>query len=150
MSEPVSARRAAAECGYGNSRAAVRRFKRLVENRERHLCITLTAKRSGEHPRYNVELCREHIPELRQSRVEILARRLPDLVREIKDRVTEDAANAACERMEPRLRELWERDEQIAEFTERLDVRVQQLSSEISGIRLSRLPPTESTKTDQN
>jgi hypothetical protein len=114
--EPLTWDKAASHLGWtGKGRA--RRLKRLVLSREKSTGKRI-ATRIGTRtrPAYKLSLSalRRHLPELFRSKVEDLADNLKSYLAEIDDRIAAGAAEHVAEYVEPRLDELWQRDEQIA------------------------------------
>jgi hypothetical protein len=126
MREPLTWDRAAASVGWeGKGRA--RRLKRLVFARERekgNRIATRYGKGRKQRTKVSLSALRKHCPELFRSKVEDLADNLKAYLSEIDERIAAGAAQHVAEYVEPRLDELWLRDEKIANQVEALAQRV--------------------------
>ena len=104
-----------------------RRLKRLLFARERQSKVAImTRLGSVKKPAYRVTMSalRRHTPELFKSKVDELADNFRVYLSTIDERIAEVAAAHVSEHVEPRLLELWERDEKIAEQVNALGKRL--------------------------
>lgn len=106
-----------------------RRLKRLLFARERQSKKSImTRLGSAKKPAYRVTMSalRKHTPELFKNKVDELADNFRVYLSTIDDRIAEVAAAHVTEHVEPRLLELWERDEKIAQQVDALGKRFAQ------------------------
>lgn len=109
-----------------------RRLKRLLFARERQTKKPImTRLGSAKKPAYRVTMSalRKHTPELFKSKVDDLAENFRNYLSTIDDRIAEVVTGHVTEHVEPRLQELWERDEKIAEQVNQLGRRVAALAT---------------------
>lgn len=108
--------RAAGSLGWvGRGRA--RRLKRIVFARERDTGKRIATRMgSSRKPAYKVSLSalRRHLPELFKSKVDELETIVTGYLAGIDERIAGKVADHVEEYVEPRLDELWQRDEKIA------------------------------------
>ena len=136
----------------GGTDAAGRRLKRVVLAREAQ-CGKQIATRTGTGPaaqlRVTVGAVLRHLPELRRSRFDRFQADMAKIGTGITGRVSAIVADQLAELVEPRLDELWERDEVLAIEQERTAKQVESLSKAVEGIhrRLRKRPnPTKSNR----
>lgn len=127
MSEPthplLTLRQAAAWLGWGNNRHAARRLERRLVAKEKATGRTLMVRTQGaerETRRVTVSMLRAYLPEARPSKVDEMRRDMTRVFSTLDERIRSSAAGYVAEQVEPRLDELWERDEQIAESVNKL------------------------------
>jgi len=116
----------AGRLGWGESRAAAVRLKRAVLTRERELGKRI-ATRTGGHHRITESALTRWMPELRRSKVDELAANFRSYLTDIDARISEGAADYVAKNVDPRLDELWARDEKLAENLDQLGARVTQI-----------------------
>lgn len=108
--------RAAGNLGWmGRGRA--RRLKRMVFARERETGKRIATRMGTKRkPAYKVSLSalRRHLPELFKSKVDELEAVVTGYLAGIDERIAGKVADHVDEYVEPRLDELWQRDEKIA------------------------------------
>jgi hypothetical protein len=109
-----------------------RRLKRACFARERETKRRIITRMGSERmPAYKVTLgaLRKAFPELfGRSKVDALQANFRNYLAAIDERIAEKTAAHVTEHVEPRLQELWERDEAIAERVDALAERVVALS----------------------
>lgn len=111
--ELVTMREAARRLGLGDSRSAERRLRRRVLQVERSTGRTLIIPGAvARAPCITVAAIRSACAEFKASRVEDMVRLAKEQVEQMVER---EVGSQITERIEPRLRELWIRDEKIAE-----------------------------------
>jgi hypothetical protein len=128
----LTLREAAAWLGWGNNRFAARRLERRLVAKEKAIGRSLMVRTQGaerETRRVTVSMLRAYLPEARPSKVDELKRDMVKRLEGLDERIREGAAGYVAEHVEPRLDELWERDEQIAETLNQLGARVAVLLS---------------------
>jgi hypothetical protein len=137
--ELLSWKRATVELQWpdGGSDAAGRRLKRLVFARERQTGKQI-ATRMGEgsrtRPLVTMSAIMRHMPELRRSRVDRLAEAIKEYTDDTDRRVVTIFAEQMAESVEPRLDELYDRDEKLAIAHEALARQVNGISRAVSVI----------------
>jgi hypothetical protein len=137
--ELLSWKRATVELQWpdGGSDAAGRRLKRLVFARERQTGKQI-ATRMGEgsrtRPLVTMSAIMRHMPELRRSRVDRLAEAIKEYTDDTDRRVVTIFAEQMAESVEPRLDELYDRDEKLAMAHEALARQVNGISRAVSVI----------------
>lgn len=122
-----------------------RRLKRLLFARERQTKKPImTRLGSAKKPAYRVTMSalRKHTPELFKSKVDELADNFRVYLSTIDDRIAEVAAAHVTEHVEPRLQELWDRDEKIAQQVDALGKR---FASALEAQRTDRERPRAAT-----
>lgn len=118
--------------GFGDGRG--RKLVRLIRKREQKLGVQILHVRSGpQRRRYRVAMAalRSHLPELfreRGSQVDGLDAAMREFLDDIDDRIANGIVKHHEAHVEPRLTELWERDEKIARNVIELTKRVRDLS----------------------
>jgi hypothetical protein len=109
-----------------------RRLKRLLLAREaeagKRIMIRLSGGRRPK-PRVTWSLLRKHCPELFESKVQQLERDMRGYLDAIDAKISESVAAHMTDQVEPRLDELWQRDEVIAESVRKLAQRVARIAS---------------------
>lgn len=126
MSALLTWNQAAKALGW-TGKAAGRRLKRAVLARERQTGKRIATRLGSERrPDYRVTIgaIRRHLPELRPSKVDDLRERFGEYLASIDTRMSDSIAHHVAEYVEPRLDELWQRDEEIAERVNDLGLRV--------------------------
>lgn len=150
--ELLTWREATSKLGWpdGGTDAAGRRLKRVVLAREVQSGRQI-ATRTGSGPapqlRVTVGAVLRHLPELRRTRFDRFQANMTKLDTGITGRVSGIVADQLAELVDPRLDELWERDEVLAQEQERTALQVESLSKAVEVIhrRLRRRPnPTKS------
>jgi len=122
-----------------------RRLKRMVLEREGETGQTIAVRSRGDdRTNYRVTLgaLRHHFPELFPSKVEDLKVNMRAVLEAIDEKLEEQVARAIDQQVEPRLEELWERDEITARSLSELAKRV----SRLAGGTRSPPKPTEARK----
>jgi len=123
-------RQTAAWLGWGDTAAAGRKLKRRVLARERALrrriAVRLDGAKAPKH-RLTRSLVMRYLPELRRSIVDELSSSLKSYLDEIDERIEDRTAAYVSEHVDPRLEQLWERDERIAKAVDELKMRVRRL-----------------------
>lgn len=107
-----------------------RRLKAYVFRREQETGKRIAMRLGSERmPKYRLtmSLLRRHCSELFPSKVQQLERNMRSYISGLDERINEKVVAQMAEHMEPRLEELWERDEIIAEKVDELGDRVTQL-----------------------
>lgn len=120
-------REAAEWIGWGNSRAAGRRLARRVIAKEKKLNRTLIVRTEGperESRRVTRSMLRAHMREVLPSKVDELKRDMGRHLATLDERIRTASSAFVAEQVEPRLSELWQRDEQIAETVNQLGARL--------------------------
>jgi hypothetical protein len=127
--ELVTMREAARRLGLGDSRTAERKLRRRVKQVEAASGRAIMVPgATGRAPCVTIAAIRAACGEFRASRVEDLVR----LAREqLAAAVEREVGTQVTERVEPRLAQLWQRDEQIAETLIGALRRVQALESAV-------------------
>ena len=104
-----------------------RRLKRLLLAKEaqagKRIMIRLSGGRRPK-PRVTWSLLRKHCPELFESKVQQLERDMRSYLDAIDAKIIESVSAHVTDHVEPRLEELWQRDEVIAESVRKLAQRV--------------------------
>jgi len=77
--------------------------------------------------RVTMSLLRKHCPELFKSKVDELQSNFRRYLSHIDARIREHAAEYVAEHVDPRLQELWQRDEMLAENLDELGKRVAEI-----------------------
>lgn len=124
-------RQAAAWLGMGKSRYAARKLERRVLSKERKLGASLVVRMSSaekETRSVTGSMLRQHFPEFFPSKVKQLRRDMEQRLAAIDEHVRAASQAFVAQQVEPRLAELWERDEQIAESLNELAERVELLA----------------------
>lgn len=122
--------RAAEKLGWSGSGRG-RRLKRLVFSREEKTGKRIATRvGTSRRPAYKVSLSalRRHLPELFKSKVDELEAIVSGYLAGIDERIAGKVADHVDEYVEPRLDELWERDEKIAGQIVSLATRVEALA----------------------
>jgi hypothetical protein len=136
----------------GGTDAAGRRLKRLVFARERQTGKQI-ATRSGEgrrtRPLVTMSAIMRHMPELRRSRVDRLTEALREYTNDTDRRVAEIVAEQFAETVEPRLEDLYQRDEKLAIAHEALAKQVNGISRAVSVISRRTKTRPRATTSDQ-
>jgi hypothetical protein len=122
--ELLTWREATTKLGWadGGTEAAGRRLKRAVLARELQSGKQIATRISGgPDPQMRVTLSalHRHLPELRRSRVDQLSGVLAEYHADTDRRVEEAIEAKLAEAVDPRLEELWQRDEKLALEVER-------------------------------
>ena len=120
-------REAAAWLGWGNSRAAGLRLKRRVIAKEKALKRALIVRIEGperESRRVTRSMLRTHMREVLPSKVDELKRDFGRHLATLDERIRMASSAFVAQQVEPRLSELWQRDEQIAESVNALGARI--------------------------
>jgi hypothetical protein len=89
-----------------------------------------------------------HMPELRRSRVDSLSKALATYNAEADKRIATAIEAKLAESVEPRLEELWQRDEKLALEVEAIGKRVHGLSRVVSHVRRGQKDRPTSTNID--
>lgn len=117
-SEPISLAAAERALGWGGTRGE--KLRRYVVAKERVLgkpgailVVVGTGKKRRE--RLTLHALRRHCPELWPSKADDLAKNLREYLRSIDERVAEAFAEQVSELVEPRLKELFERQNELSE-----------------------------------
>jgi hypothetical protein len=108
-----------------------RRLLRLLIAKERSAGARFLIRQGGgQRQRFKVTMTaiRRHAPDLLPSKVDKLRRDFSGYMKAIDDRIAEGAAQHVQRFVEPRLSELYDRDEEIAESVDELAQRVAKLS----------------------
>lgn len=124
--ELLTFRKMAGRLGWGESEAAGKRLKRAVRTRERELGKRI-ATRSGAHCRISETALTRWMPELKRSKVDELAANFRSYLTDIDSKIAEGAAAYVAENVDPRLDELFQRDETIAKNLDALASRIAQI-----------------------
>lgn len=133
------------------SEAAGRRLKKAVLAREVQLGKQIATRLgSGPRPKMRITLSAvmRWLPELRRSRVDRLSDALREFNADTDRRVTEIVTEQLAESVEPRLEELWQRDEKLAIEFEGLTKRVNGISRAVSRVNRSQKNRPASTGID--
>lgn len=104
-----------------------RKLKRLLVAKEQQSGKRIMIRLSGGRrpkPRVTWSLLRKHCPELFESKVQQLERDMRGYLDAIDAKISESVAAHMTDQVEPRLEELWQRDEVIAESVRKLAQRV--------------------------
>lgn len=117
--EPLTFRQAACAIGWGNSEAAAVRLRRVVRSFEARTgrSVAFALNPDTRRPKHKLTLSRLFvcIPDLAKQKVD----RVADEVRHMLDTTVEQRiGEALASKVEPRLKELWDRD---LALEERLD-----------------------------
>jgi LPS O-antigen subunit length determinant protein (WzzB/FepE family) len=142
MSERLLTLDQAAQQLHWEGRGRSRRLKRLLFARERQTKKRIMTRLGGDRrARYRITLSalRRYCPELFKSKVQELQDNLKGFLKSIDDRIADGVAEHVTTEVEPRLQELWERDEQLAGNIQEVARRVEQLSGHVK--RPSKRPP---------
>lgn len=108
-----------------------RRLKRMVLARERSSGKRIAIRCGTKKPTYKVTMSalRKHLPHLfERSKVQTLGRDMQEYLDAIDDVIADRVWVHITDQVEPRLEELWERDETIALNVTNLAARVEQLA----------------------
>lgn len=119
-------------------RGRARRLKRLLFARERQTKKRILTRLGGEQrTKYRITLSalRRYCPELFKSKVDELQDNLKGFLKSIDERIADGVAEHVTTEVEPRLQELWERDEQLAGNIQEVARRVADLSGRVIGPR---------------
>lgn len=146
MSEQLMTLDQAALRLHWEGRGRARRLKRLLFARERQTKKRIMTRLGGEKmTKYRVTLSalRRYCPELFKSKVHELQDNLKGFLKSIDERISEGVVSHVATEVEPRLQELWERDEQLAGNIQEVAKRVEQLSA-VTASRQKRPPATAS------
>lgn len=125
--ELLTFRKMAARLGWGESRAAARKLARAIHARERETGKQIATRTTGGHKRITESALTRWMPELRRSKVDELAANFRSYLTDIDAKIAEGAAAYIAENVDPRLDELFERDETIAKNLDALGRRVAQI-----------------------
>lgn len=117
-------RKMAGRLGWGPTRAAGIRLARAVRDRERELGKRIATRTAGGHQRITESALTRYMPELRRSKVDELAANFRSYLTDIDAKIAEGAAAYVAENVDPRLDELWARDETLAKNLDALGARV--------------------------
>lgn len=131
MSEQLLTFDQAAQRLHWEGRGRARRLKRLLFARERQTKKRIITRLGGElMPKYRVTLSvlRRYCPELFKSKVQDLQDNLKGFLASIDQRISEGVVSHVATEVEPRLQELWDRDEQLAGNIEEVAKRVEQIA----------------------
>lgn len=112
--ELLTFRKMAERLGWGNSRAAAVKLARAVRTRERETGKRIATRTGGGHQRITESALTRHMPELSRSKVDELAANFKNYLTDIDAHIARGAAAYVAENVDPRIDELWERDEQLA------------------------------------
>ena len=127
-------REAAQELGWGDSRAAGLRLQHAVLTQERLKRIRIATRVQPRgtgckpHCRITLSALRRHLPELKASAVDELSRNLRKHLTELDRRIAARCTEHINAKLEPRLKELWDRDEQLAQAITELSKRLRRLT----------------------
>jgi hypothetical protein len=131
----MSFAQAAASLGWsGSKRARGLRLMRLVMAREREIgrrIATRIPNASRTNYRVTLSVLRRHLPSLFKSKVDELGENMRGYLAAIDEKIAEAAAEHVSEYVEPRLQELWDRDEHLAERVNDLGLRVKLLADRL-------------------
>lgn len=120
----------------GGTRAASRRLRDKVLAREAQTGKQIATRDKGQRPMWvTLSAIMRHMPELRRSRVDSLSKALAEYNVEADKRIASAIESKLAESVEPRLEELWQRDEKLAEEVEAIGKRVHGLSRVVSHVR---------------
>jgi hypothetical protein len=107
------------------------RLRRLLLTREtetgKRIMIRLPGRRR-QNKRVTWSLLRKHCPELFESKVQQLERDMRGYLDAIDAKISESVAAHVTDHVEPRLDELWQRDEVIAKSVRELAQRVRAIA----------------------
>lgn len=133
----------------GGTEAAGRRLKDKVLTRETQSGKQIATRDKGQRPMWvTVSAIMRHMPELRRSRVDQLSKALAAYNAETDRRVAEAIEAKLAESVEPRLEELWQRDEKLALEVEAQGRRINGLSRVVSRVRRGQKDRPTSTEID--
>lgn len=131
MSELLSFRKAAERIGW-KGRAGEYKLLRVVFSKEKESGKQIATRFRGPKKtncRVTISALRRHCPELFKSKVDELSENMRDYLHSIDTRIAEAAAAHVARHVEPRLDELWGRDEVIADKVDELGQRVTQIAA---------------------
>ncbi len=126
MSQPMTWERAACVLKW-DGRHRGRRLKRLVLAREKQTGKRIAIRLGGEQRtvyRVTMSALRKHCRDLFKSKVDEVADNFKAYFKDLDERIASGVAEHVEEYVEPRLEELWQRDEKIAEQVSELGRRV--------------------------
>ncbi len=147
--ELLTWREATARLGWidGGSEAAGRRLKDKILAREVASGKQIATRDKGQRPMWvTMSAVIRHMPELRRSRVDSLSKALAAYNAETDRRIEEAIEAKLAESIDPRLEELWQRDEKLALEIEAQGRRIHGLSRAVS--RAKRDQKDRRTSTD--
>jgi hypothetical protein len=117
-------------CGLPPNRG--RTLLELLAGKERKLGREIMIRKGrgqrNRHLRVTMSMVRQHCPELFPSAVDDLQRSFSRYMHDIDERISDGVAEHVAAHVDPKLDELWERDEKIARNVKALGQRVEQLS----------------------
>ncbi len=125
--ELLTFRKMASRLGWGDSRAASRKLARAVRAREQETGKRIATRTGGGHQRITESALTRWMPELKRSKVDELMVNFRAYLTDIDTKIAEGAAAYVSENVDPRLDELFERDEKIAKTVDQLGARLAQL-----------------------
>src|SRR5678815_4426483 len=133
----------------GGTEAAGRRLKDKVLAREAVTHKQIATRDRGNRPMWvTMSAIMRHMPELRRSRVDALSKALFEYNAESDKRIANAIEAKLSESVEPRLEELWQRDEKLAVEVEAIGKRIHGLSRVISHVRREQKDRRTSTDAD--
>jgi hypothetical protein len=124
---------------------AGRRLKRTCLSRERQSGKPFIVRLKGDNRvnyRVTIGALRTHMPELFHSAVDDLTRSFSEYLENIDDKLRDRVSEQIAETVEPRLEELWQRDEIIAENLNQLGKRVEAVAAQVNRPQTHRPPKT--------
>lgn len=125
--ELLTFRKMAGRLGWGETRAAGRKLARAITARERELGKRIATRSEGGHRRVTESALTRWMPELKRSKVDELAANFRSYLTDIDAKIAQGAAAYIAENVDPRLDELFQRDEIIAKNLDALGRRVAQI-----------------------
>lgn len=133
----------------GGTEAAGRRLKNKVLTREATSGKQIATRDKGQRPMWvTISAILRHMPELRRSRVDSLSKALAAYNAETDRRIEEAIEAKLAESVDPRIEELWQRDEKLALEIEAQGVRIHGLSRAVSRVRRGQKDRPTSTEID--
>lgn len=135
----------------GGTEAAGRRLRDKVLAREAQTGRQIATRSLGARPKpmwVTMSAIMRHMPELRRSRVDSLSKALAEYNAESDKRIARAIESKLAESVEPRLEELWQRDEKLAVEVEAMGKRIHGLSRVVSHVRRDQKDRRPQTVTD--
>lgn len=132
MSALMTLPKAQKELGIKGPRGA--KLKRLIEAKEqklrREIMTRIPGRRRTTH-RVSLTMLKRHMPELFPSEFDAMERQVRTLTRSLDSRMREIATEEIHEQVDPRLRELWKRDETLAKNVKDVAKSVERLARRV-------------------
>lgn len=133
----------------GGTEAAGRRLKDKVLAREAVSGKQIATRDKGKRPMWvTIGAIMRHMPELRRSRVDALSKALAEYNAEADRRIANAIEAKISESVDPRLEELWQRDEKLAVEIEAQGRRIHGLSRAVSRVKRGQKDRPRSTEID--